>query len=163
MMNLNCIMENVICSDFPTCAIETGKGSLELSRYRRARRNWFPIALAIIIVLTIVLIIPIFQETDIHIQIGYADNIMNVWVDTPRKPLISDLFPLSYSLGAYVVNVSISVASQEIANFSRINVPIGEYIIVWRTGVPARGYYTITVQLYKLEILKDTYTISVSF
>src|SRR5208337_4528439 len=71
--------------------------------YRRTQRNWFTIALVVIVVLTLTFIIPFFQETEIHVQIGYTENIMNVWVDTPRKPLISYLFPPSYPLGAYTL------------------------------------------------------------
>jgi len=134
-----------------------------MSRRHRARTNWFPIALAIMLVATIVVIIPVFKETDIHVQIGYSDNIQSVWVDTPSKPLISHLFPPSYPLGAYTVNVSIAVMGQNVFNFSRVNVPVGEYVFVWQNGVPTHGLYTITVQLYRLQILKDTYSINVSF
>jgi hypothetical protein len=148
------------------CATEE-KRSTSLARarraYRRTQNHWFAIALAIIAVVTIALIIPIFQETEIHVQIGYADNVTNVWVNSPSKPLISHLFPPSYSLGAYTLNVTITIAIQIVANFTRINVPIGEYVIVWQSGVPPHGYYTIMVQLYRLNTLKDTYTFSVSF
>jgi len=144
--------------------ISENLGSNKVLRYRRRiQANWFPIALAAMFIVTIVLIIPVFTETEIHIQIGYTDNITNVWVDTPSKPLSSYLFPPSYPLGTYVVNVTISVTNQEIANFSRINVPIGEYIIVWQTGVPSHGFYNITVQLFKLQEQKAVYTINVSF
>lgn len=160
-------MESVICSRLSRCAVEGEKGSTELSKShrmsQRAQRNWLPIALVIMLVFGIFLIIPIFKETDIHIQIGYSDDIQNVWVDSPSKPLISSLFPASYPLGAYVLNISITVMSQPVANFSRINVPIGEYVIVWRSNVPDHGIYTIKVELYKLQVLKSAYSINVSF
>jgi hypothetical protein len=159
--------EKVISKKVANSPLETEKGSTQLSRYRRAYRrtqaNWLPIALAVMFVVMIVLIIPVFRETDIHIQIGYADNITNVWVDTPNKPLISRLFQPSYPLGAYVLNITITAVGQTSVNFSRINVPIGEYVLVWQNGVPSSGLYTITVQLYKLQVLKDTYTINISF
>ncbi|MGB8779602.1 MAG: hypothetical protein WCD81_03015 [Candidatus Bathyarchaeia archaeon] len=140
--------------------LEDKKGSRQLSVFRS---NWLPILLAIMVTLTIFFIIPIFKETDIHIQIGYSDDIQNVWVDTPSKSLISPLFGPSYSLGAYVLNISITLVSQSIANFSRINVPIGEYVIVWQSNVPDHGLYTIKVELYKLQVLKSTYSINISF
>lgn len=161
------VTESIMWSMLVRCVMERESGSTVLSRsrrtYRRTQANWFPIALGIILLITIILIIPVFTETEIHIQIGYADNIMNVWVDTPSKPLISYLFPPSYPLGAYVVNVTVSIANLEIANFSRINVPIGEYVIIWQTGVPSHGFYNVTVQLFKLQEQKAIYTINVSF
>lgn len=156
--------ENVICSRPSTCTVTENNGSIQLPRHRQSRQSiWFPLALAIIIMTTIVLIMPVWQETDIHIQIGYADNIMDVWVNTPSKPLISRLLPPSYSLGTYTLNVTIALSGQNILNFSRVNVPVTEYVIVWQNTIPAKGVYTITVELYKLQSLKDTFTVTISF
>jgi hypothetical protein len=134
----------------------------EMLRHK-AKANWLLITVAIIFIVTIILIIPIFTETGIHIQIGYADNILTVSVDTPSKPLASHLFPPSYPVGAYTVNITITTNATVVFNVSRSNIPIGEYILVWQSGVPSHGLYTIRVELYSLGILRDTYTINVSF
>lgn len=159
--------ENVICQELSNCAVEDVRGSKGLSSRSRMRRrtqaNWLAITLAIIVTITIALIIPVFQETDIHIQIGYANNIMNVWVDTPSKPLISRLFPPSYALGTYTLNVTITTNGQNVTSFSRTNVPVVEYVIIWQNNIPAHGFYTITVNLYNQQLLEDTYTITISF
>lgn len=116
-----------------------------------------------ILAIIVVLIIPFIKETDIHIQIGNADDIANVLVDTTTKPLISYLFPASYTPGTYTLNVTIVMAGQTVASFTRLNVSIGEYVIAWQNNVPARGLYTITVQLYNLQGLLNTSFVNVSF
>lgn len=135
----------------------------EMSRRHKARANWMPIALIAMFIVTIILIIPFIKETDIHIQIGYSDNILNVWADTPSKPLVSYLFSPSYPLGAYTINITITKNGQDVFNISKTNVPIGEYILVWQNNIPMHGVYSITVQLYTQNILKDTYVITISF
>jgi len=155
-------MENVICKSDIEIILED-QGSSKVSRRKKARTNWMPIILIAMLIVTIILIVPFITETDIHIQIGYADNIMSVWVDTPSKPLISYLFSPSYPLGAYTLNVTITIAGQNVFNVSKVNVPIGEYVLVWQNGVPTHGFYTITVQLYSLQVLRDTYIATVSF
>jgi len=159
---LNHNMENVIC-ERGIEIISEDQGSIKVSRRHKARTNWMPIILIAMLTVTIILIIPFIKETDVHIQIGYSDNIQSVWVDVTSKPLISYLFPPSYPLGAYTVNVTIVMAGQNVFNVSKVNVPIGEYVLVWQNGVPTHGLYTITVQLYSLQVLKDTYSINVSF
>jgi len=79
-----------------------------LSRRHKARTNWMPIILIAMLAMTIILIIPFFHETDVHVLIGSLGNIETVWVDTPYKPVISYLFPQSYPLGAYNIYITIT-------------------------------------------------------
>jgi hypothetical protein len=154
-------MESVICTRATKSSLEKNEGSTELSRRQKARTNWMPIILIAMLVVTIFLIIPFVRETDIHVQIGSADNIVTVWVDTPYKPLISHLFPLSYPLSAYTIIVTIIGPVN--ANLVQTHVPIGEIVLLWQNGVPTTGNYTVEVTLFSLQGLKDTYYLNVSF
>jgi hypothetical protein len=154
-------MESVICTGATKSSLEENKGSTKLSRRHRARTNWMPIILIAMLAVTIFLIIPFVRETDVHVQIGYVDNIVTVWVDTPYKPLISYLFPQSYPLGAY--NIYITITGPVNATLAKIHVPIGEIVLLWQNGVPTTGNYTVEVQLFNLQGLKDTYYLNVSF
>lgn len=133
-----------------------------MSRRQKARTNWMPIILIGMLTVTIILIIPFIPETDIHVQIGVADNITAVWVDTPHKPLISYLFPQSYPLGAYTLYVTIT--GPDNATIAKVHVPNGEIVLLWQpNGVPPSGNYTIAVQLFNSQGLKDTFYLKVSF
>ena len=131
-----------------------------LSRRHRARTNWMPIILITMLAITITLIIPVVHETDVHVLIGSAGNIETVWVDTPYKPIISSLFPQSYPLGAYSIYITITGPAN--ATLVKIHVPIGEIVILWQTGVPSTGNYTIKVQLFG-GVPNNTYSLNVSF
>jgi hypothetical protein len=155
--------ESVICGATTRGSIDEVKGVPNLSRRRREGTIWMSIILIAMLAITVILIIPFIKETDIHIQIGNADNIVNVLVETTTKPLISYLFPASYPLGAYRLNVTIVMLGQTVANFTILNVPIGEYVIAWQNNIPAHGLYTITIQLYNLQGLLNTSSINISF
>jgi hypothetical protein len=101
------------------------------------------------------------RETDVHVQIGSADNIATVWIDTPYKPLISYFFPQSYPLGAYTIYVSITGPVN--ATLVKVHVPIGEIVLFWQNGVPTTGNYSIEVQLFNPQGLKVTYYLNVAF
>ena len=109
---------------------------------------------------TIILILPVVHETDVHVQIGSAGNIVTVWVETPYKPVTSYLFPQSYPLGAYTIYVAIT--GPENATLVKVHVPIGEIVLLWQTGVPTTGNYTVTVQLFG-GVTPNTYSLTVSF
>lgn len=141
--------------------LEDRKGSRQLSRYRRTRSNWLPLLLIAIFVVTIIMIVPVFPVTQIHIQID-TDYIQNVWVETSNRNLISPFFSPSNPLGAYTINVSIVSTVGISKNFSIQNVPIGEYTIVWQSGTPANGSYTIKVDLYRI-VFKNSFSIHVSY
>jgi hypothetical protein len=112
-----------------------------------------------IFIVALILGLPIYQETQIRIKIS-GDIIQDVSVSTPRVPLISLILKPSHGFGAYTINVSIVQTGEE---FSIQNVPSGEYIVVWKSGIPPAGIYTIKVELFKNALLIDDFTLNISF
>ena len=124
----------------------------------KRRQNWLPILLLAMLLTSVILSVPILQETRIHIEIS-GDIIVNVSVDTQRVPLISKIIQPSYAVGAYTINITILETSEK---FSLANVPSGKYTIIWRSGIPSSGDYTINVKLTRV-VLRDEYTFHVTF
>lgn len=115
--------------------------------YRELRGDWKPISIIVAIFVAIILFVPFFPETDIHVRIS-SDGLY-VWVDAPYKPLVFRFLSSSYPRGDYTLNGNVTINGLLITSFSLVNVSFGEYVLVWQSfGKPSSGYYGIIVQLY---------------
>lgn len=151
--------ENVIYRECRGCFLEE-KLEEKKAMPRLRKTNWLPIVLGVMLLITVILIIPISVETQIHVLVS-VNQIENVWVETPRTPLISKLFVPSHATGVYTINVTVTETQE---TFLIQNVPEGEYFVVWVTiGVPSEGIYEIEVRLIKNDIIVHTFETNVSF
>jgi len=136
------------------------------SAHHRVRVKWLSVALAIILVVTISLVIPVFTETDIHVQVNHAGNIQNCWVSTPDTSLaqrLARVFP-SFSSGPYTLQIVINKVGSLASFYFSDNVSEGDYVFVWNAfGKPSRGDWVVQVALYMGGNFKSNFTITVSF
>jgi len=122
------------------------------------RRNRLLVLILAIFAVTMILGVPSVQETRIRIVVT-RNTIEDVSVETENVPLIAKILRPSYNTGAYTINVTIEETGEI---FSIHNVPSGEYVVVWKEGVPESGLYTIKVRLFTT-ILEDEFVLRVSF
>jgi hypothetical protein len=130
----------------------------EKSKMPTLRQNWLVLLLLAMLFTTLVLAFPLFQEMRIRIEIS-EDVIVDVSVDTQKIPLIAKIIQPSYDVGVYTINVTIVGTGK---NFTIENVPSGKYTIVWQSGLPSSGTYTIKVELFRVA-LRDELTLQVTF
>jgi len=143
--------------------IKTEGGEIQFKEETMSRRhktNWLPIVLAVMLIVTIILVVPIWEETQIHVLLS-VDQIDNVWVERPRTPLISRLFHPPYDVGAYTINITVIETNE---TFLIQNVPQGEYFVVWvAVGIPSEGMYKIEARLIKNNIVVHIFETNISF
>lgn len=122
------------------------------------RKNWLLILLLSMLVGALLIASPFFEETQISIEIS-GDVIGDVSVNTKRVSTISKIVKRELAHGAYTINITIVEIGK---NFTIENVPSGEYTIVWQSGVPSSGRYTIKVELIR-DGQRDEFTLYVTF
>jgi len=147
-----------------TCALEREGGDAILSRVDRIRRelreDWLPLSIIVVVFFAILLFVPIFPETIVHVQTS-GGFISSVWVDSSAKSLISRFFSPSYPQGEYTLIGNVTLNGVLITRFSFNNVSsIGDYEFLWQSfGMPplskSMGSYEIEVQLYKLGVSQN--------
>jgi len=109
---------------------------------------------------TLILALPLFEQTHLHVEIK-QNEIIDVWVETPRVSLISTIISPSEGVGVNNIIITIQQTGQQ---FQLNDVPSGEYVEVWiSNGFPTTGTYTINVELIQNSVTIDTFVLTVSF
>ena len=122
--------------------------------------NFIALAFIALSVVVLMLAFPFIEQTHIHVEVAEGE-IVDVWVETPRVPLISTIISPPKKIGVNTINVTIPQTGQ---SFQVETVPDGEYVIVWVTnGKPASGTYTIKVILLQNDIIVNTFDLNLSF
>jgi hypothetical protein len=100
----------------------------------------------------ILLFVPIFPETVVHVQISSSGNFSDR-VDSSSKSLVSRFVSQSYPHGNFTLNGNVTLNGNLVTKFSVHNVSAGEYVFVWQSfGTPSHGDYAVEAQLYELQV-----------
>jgi hypothetical protein len=142
------------------CTIKTNEIEGKIKVPVLIRRNMVVVAFFAFLVFVLILATPIIQQT--HILVKIAQNkIEDVWVEKPLVSLVSTFVRPPERIGINTINVTIPQTGE---SFELIDVPDGEYTIVWvSNGVPETGVYTIEVKLIQNDVIIDTFSLEVSF
>ena len=122
---------------------------------RELREDWLLFSIIVVVFFAILLFVPIFPETIVHVKLSDG-FIVNVWVDSSAKSLISRFFWPSYPQGESTLIGNVTLNGVLITRFSFNDVSsVGDYEFVWQSfGTPplseSVGSYEIEVQSFKL-------------